>query len=95
MDKHKVWIPNHEDKNQMHLWASQLAVANTALEELLKARHKKTDTFHIILIPRLMTPRWRHLFNKVCDFNFVVSPGHSFWPNTMFEPLWVGVLLPF
>jgi hypothetical protein len=35
------------------------------------------------------------LFNKACDFNFVVSPGHSFWPDTMFEPLWVGALLPF
>ena len=79
----------------MHLWAPQPAVADAALEELLKARHKRTDTFHIVLIPRLMTPRWRRLFNKACDFNFVVSPGHSFWPDTMFEPLWVGVLLPF
>ena len=75
LDKHKVWIPNHKDKNQMHLWAPQPAVADAALEELLKARHKRTDTFHIVLIPRLMTPRWRRLFNKACDFNFVVSPG--------------------
>ena len=95
LDKHKVQIPNHEDKNQMHQWAPQPAVADATIEELLKARHKRLDTFHIVLIPRLMTPRWRRLFNKACDFNFVVSPGHSFWPDTMFEPLWVGVLLPF
>jgi hypothetical protein len=65
------------------------------MEELSKARHKRTDTFHLVAIPRLMAPRWRRLFNKVCDFSFVVSPGTSFWPEGMFEPLWVGIILPF
>ena len=95
LDKHKVWIPNHEAKNQMHLWLPPPAVADAALEELLKARHKRTDTFHVIIIPRLMTPRWRRLFNKACDFTFAVSLGHPFWPDSMFEPLCVGILLPF
>ncbi len=79
----------------MFLWAPQPPVADAALEELLKARHKRTDTFHVILIPRLMTPRWWRLFNKACDFTFVVSPGSVFWPADMFEPLWVGIVLPF
>ncbi len=35
------------------------------------------------------------MFNKACDFTFVVSPGPSFWPVEMYEPLWVGILLPF
>ncbi len=42
-----------------------------------------------------MTPWWQQLFNKACDFTFVVSPGASFWPTDMYEPLWVGILLPF
>jgi hypothetical protein len=66
-----------------------------AIEELLKARHKRTDTFHVVMIPCLMIPRWRRLFNKACDFTFIVSPGTSFWPSDMFEPLWVGIILPF
>jgi hypothetical protein len=95
LDGRGVWIPSHEPKNGLHLWSPPPAVADVALEELLKARHKRTDTFHVVLIPRLMTPRWRRLFAKACDFTFVVSPGASFWPDDMFEPLYVGVILPF
>ena len=95
LDSHKVWIPTHGDKNKLFLWAPQPPIADAALEELLKALHKRTDTFHVVLIPRLMTPRWRRLFNKACDFTFVVSPGSAFWPADMFEPLWVGNVLPF
>ena len=79
----------------MFLWALPPAVADVALEELLKARHKRTDTFHVFLVPRLMTPRWQRLFHKACDLSFVVSPGSIAWPTAMFEPLWVGLLLPF
>jgi len=94
-DSQKVWIPRHEDKNALHLWAPPPAVADAALEELLKARHKRTDTFHVVVVPRLMAPRWRRLFIKACDFTFAVSPGALFWPNDMFEPLHVGIILPF
>jgi hypothetical protein len=95
LDKNKVWIPTHEGKNKIHLWTPLPAVADAALEELLKARHKRTDTFHVVLIPRLMAPRWHQLFNKVCDFTFLVSPGFTCWPDQMHEPLWVGIILPF
>ena len=95
LDKRNIWIPNHEPSNQWHLWCPPPAAADAALEELAKARHKRTDTYHVLAIPRLMAPRWRRLFNKVCDFSFVVSPGTSFWPEGMFEPLWVGIVLPF
>ena len=94
-DKHGVWIPHHEPSGRTHYWAPPPAAADAALEELAKARHKRPDTYHIITIPRLMAPRWRRLFNKLCDFTFVVSPGSSFWPDGMFEPLWVGIILPF
>jgi hypothetical protein len=85
----------HEVAGEMHLWGPPLAVADAVLEELLKARHKRTDAFYVLLIPRFMTPRWCRLFNKACDFLFVVSPGSSFWPVEMYEPLWVGIVLPF
>ena len=94
-DSKGVWIPNHGPSGKTFLWAPQPAVADAMLEELLKARHKRTDTYHVVAIPRLMLPRWRRLFNKVCDFTFEVSPTASFWPEHMFEPLWVGIILPF
>jgi hypothetical protein len=94
-DKHGVWIPRHERSGNLHLWTPPPAAADAALEELLKARHKRTDTFHVVAIPRLASPRWRRLFNKVCDFTFVVPAGTSFWSTNMHEPLWVGIVLPF
>jgi hypothetical protein len=95
LDVNKIWIPTHCRKNQMFLWAPPPSVADAALEELLKSRHKRTDLFHVIVLPRLMAPRWRRLFLKVCDFTFAASPGLPFWPTGMFEPLWVGIVLPF
>ena len=90
-----MWIPRHGNANQVFLWAPPPAVADAALEELMKARHKRTDTYHVVVVPRLMLPRWRRYFNKVCDFTCEISPGSLFWPESMFEPLWVGVVLPF
>jgi hypothetical protein len=94
-DRRNVWIPTHCGKDQMFLWAPAPAVAGAAMEELLKSRHKRSDIFHVVVIPQLMAPRWRQLFNKACDFLFIPSPGLTFWPTEMFEPLWVGVSLPF
>jgi hypothetical protein len=94
-DVHGVVMPFHGPGMQTFLWAPPPAAADAALEEVLKARHKRTDTYHVVVIPRLMLPRWRRLFNKACDFSFVVPPDKSFWPAQMFEPLWVGILLPF
>ncbi len=58
LDGHNVWIPEHEPKNKLHLWTPQPLVAGTALEELLKAGHKRTNTFHVVLNTKLMTPWW-------------------------------------
>ena len=90
-----MWIPTHVPKGQTFLRTPPPAVADAILEELMKARHKRTDNFHIIAVPWLMLPRWRRLFNKVCDFTFEVSPGASVWTTPMFEPLWIGIVLPF
>ena len=95
LDCKGVWMPKYGKGGEMFLWSPPPASADVALEELLKARHKQTDTFHVVLIPRLMTPWWRRLFHKACDFSFVLSPGCPHWPSAMFEPLWVGILLPF
>jgi hypothetical protein len=87
LDCHKVWMPVHGPKNQIFLWSPQPLLANAALEQLIMAWHKRPDTFHVVLIPWLMTPRWRRLFNKACDFTFIISPGTLFWPTYMFKPL--------
>jgi hypothetical protein len=59
LDGHNIWIPDHEPRKKLHLWAPQPPVADATLKELLEARHKRTNSFHVVLIPRLMTPRWQ------------------------------------
>eukprot|EP00956_Cyclotella_meneghiniana_P026479 scaffold57383_cov35-Cyclotella_meneghiniana.AAC.3 len=93
-DKHGVWMPDHEPSAATFICGPRnpqpaVAHADAVLEEILKARHKRTDTTYIILVPRLMAPWWRRLFHKVVDLSFVVDPGVSFWPTDtdMFEPL--------
>ena len=71
------------------------AVADSMQEELFKARHKCTDTCHVIVIPRLMYPRWRRLFHKVSDATFLVPPDAPFRSANMFEPIWIGIIFPF
>jgi hypothetical protein len=53
-----AWILVHCRKDQTFLWALPPAVANAAIEELLKSRHKRMNMVHVVLIPRLMMPRW-------------------------------------
>ena len=71
-----------------------LVIADVALEECLKAVHKRTDTYHIFVIPRLFTSRWMRLLYKLCDFVFHVQPGSRQWPSDMHEPLFIGISLP-
>jgi hypothetical protein len=49
VDPHGVWIPTHGKKGQVFLWAPPPAIAEAALEELLKARHKQADTFMLCM----------------------------------------------
>lgn len=77
------------------VWTPPPAAADAALSELAKAIHKRPHLEHIIIIPRLMTSRWRRLFGKISDLQFTVPLGCSFWPHTQFEPLVVGVVFRF
>ena len=53
LDRTGVWMPNYGKGGKMFLWSPPPAIAEVALEELFMARHKQTDTFHMLLIPRL------------------------------------------
>ena len=44
-----------------YVWSPPPAAAEPALEELRKARHRRTASTHLILIPRLLTPTWQNI----------------------------------
>jgi hypothetical protein len=80
-----------------YLWTPPPAVADVAVEQLAYSRHKRPEIVHIFICPRLMTHRWRKRLFKLSDLVFNVPAGcrDGIWPASMFEPLVVGLILPF
>ena len=95
LDNHGIWIPYHAPKGRIYWWDPLPVIAAVALEEALKARHKRTDATHIFTIPRLCSPSWTRLFHKLADFVFKLPLGSSHWPSALHEPLFIGICLPF
>ena len=88
-------IPKLATEAMVHLWAPAPAAADVAVEELRCARHKRQQSTHIFLCPRLMTYRWRQALHKVADVVLTIEARWDFWPESMFEPLIFGLCLPF
>ena len=51
-DSTGLWIPQHPGNAKVYI---------CALEECTKAIHKRTDAYHIFLIPRLYSPLWTRI----------------------------------
>jgi hypothetical protein len=94
-DQHQMWIPSHAPNNQIYWWDPPPVVADVALEEALKAKHKWSDAIHIFTIPRLCSPTWTRLFHKMSDFVVKLPVGSTHWPAGLHEPLFVGFSLPY
>lgn len=94
-DSHDIWIPTHAPNGRLYWWDPPPVLAEVALEEALKARHKRSDTYHIFSIPRLFTPSWTRLFHKFADFVVKLPVGSTHWPLGMHEPLFIGIALPY
>ena len=50
-DAHGIWIPTHAINGRAYLWSPAPVIAEVALEECLKAVHKRMDAYHIFVIP--------------------------------------------
>ena len=61
------------------VWSPPPAAAVAAIEELRKARHKRQDSHHIFIVPRLMQPEWRKQYTRppilLCLFLSVTPSG--------------------
>jgi len=88
------WFGKGHDGYQSFIWMPAPAAAEVALEQLCLARHKRATSTHLFVVPRLMTAYWRKQLGKLVDCMFYVPVGVPWWPETMFEPLTVAILLP-
>jgi hypothetical protein len=74
------WLtPEHcFDIGQTHdqcIWTPPPAAADVAIELVAKAKHKRPSHFHVILVPRLLTSRWRKLMSKTMAPPWNTAPG--------------------
>jgi len=76
-------------------WSPPPAACNVAIEELRKARIKRQDSTHILLVPRLMTPIWLKQLYKCCDLIVEIRPCCKYWNTNMFEPVVIKFYFPF
>ena len=77
------------------IWHPAPAAADVVVEQLGKARHKRPANLHIVVVPRLMTGRWRRHMTRECDCYFRIPAGTSLWGKMQYEPVLIFVCLPF
>jgi hypothetical protein len=81
--------------NSTFVWTPPPAAADVVVERLRVSRHMRPNSFHIVLVPRLMTGRWRKQLGRASDVYFRLDVS-SFWDLAdQFEPLLMCLCLPF
>ena len=89
----QVWMPEY--KNGNYIWAPPPAAADVCIDELRKARHKRQESTHLFVCPRIMAPSWRRQMHRSADVILSIPPGHPAWPRDMHEPLTIAIYFPF
>mmetsp|Transcript_786 Transcript_786/g.1194 ORF Transcript_786/g.1194 Transcript_786/m.1194 type:complete len:304 (+) Transcript_786:5696-6607(+) len=82
-------------QNACYLWNPAPDTAETSLEQLRFARQKRYQSTHVFVCPHLLEPYWRSHLHNVADLVCEIPVGNSFWPNSMHEPLILGICFPF
>jgi hypothetical protein len=72
------------------------AAADVVVEQLGKARHKRSASLHLIVAPRLFMEKWRRHMTRESDFYFKIPAGDcSLWGANQCEPALIFLCLPF
>ena len=79
----------------LYIWAPPPAAADSACEEIRKARLKRNLSTHVLICPRLLAPSWRRHLHRSADLVLEIPAGGSYWKKDMFEPLTLALFLPF
>lgn len=82
-------------KSGSFVWSPPPCLAEIAVEELRKARHKRTGSRHLFIVPRLMQPTYFKQLLKAADLVISLPIGHPAWPEDMYEPLTLAFVFPF
>ena len=90
--KNGLYYPSYT--SGIYLWSPAPSVAEIACEEIRKARAKRSNSTHIFVCPRLLTPYWRSHLHRSADVIFEIPAGGEYWPSHMYEPLILAIYFP-
>ena len=77
------------------VWSPAPAAADVVVERLGIARHKRPNSLHLVVVPRLMTGYWRKALLKVADCYCRIDSRFLWDMEVQFEPLLIFFCLPF
>lgn len=82
-------------KGRVHVWTPPPAAADYAVELMAEGLHKRPDAFHVFIVPRLLTARWRKVLGRATDVLFHVPPKlNNVWEACQHEPLTIALVFP-
>jgi hypothetical protein len=86
------YTTGHEFGN--HIWAPPPSACEVVVKQLGQARIKRPESAHLIIVPRLMTGRWRQHLGRGSDGYFKIQDSPDIWDLlAQFEPLLIFVCL--
>ena len=88
-----IWLPIYTMGT--YVWAPAPAAGAVAIEELRHARHKRKNSAHIFVVPRLFAIEWRKQLYRVSDVVLELPFVDDVWPSNFHEPLVIGFCFPF
>jgi hypothetical protein len=79
-----------------YVWDPPPAAVEVVVEQLGKARMKRPEALHLIVVPRLMTGRWRRHLGRGTDGYFKIKDCPDTWDlSVQFEPILIFVCMPY
>ena len=83
------------NREGVFIWSPPPAAADVVVERLGIAKHKRPNSLHLVLVPRLMTGRWRRHLGRGTDCYFRLDTSPIWDIKNMCEPVLLYVSLPF
>jgi len=94
LSKEGIWMP--DTRPGIFVWCPAPAAAQVAVEQLREARNKRTQSLHVVVLPRLFTSLWRRQLNRVADLFVEIPFIEGVWEKqSQHEPLTLAFIFPF
>ena len=89
------WMTTPHDQDGFFLWTPAPAIADVAVFQLAEAIHVRPWNTHVMVLPNLMTSRWRKMLGKTSDLITTLPFDDKVWPQSEeLERLTIAIVFP-